>query len=471
MGNPIGSRWSKFVVTGVVVAVCAMPAWPFFRPLIENLFSRPPAKEPEKSATKKSHDLVRGSDHKPSTPYCLWLSQEAAASLGITSATTYKVAAATEPRALPPLDGILAYENALLYSVRPRFTGEVVEIGVLALETESNSDGATKDRLLVRVGDRVKQGQLLAVIWSKDLGDKKAAFIDALIDLRVDRERLMKLEKAWSQGAIPDSTYNDQIRTVQKGINAVNAAERMLRIWKLEDKEINALKADADSIMATNRNAAKEKDWARAEVCAPRSGTIVEMNTNVGDWVDPSRDPPIFRIADLEKLQIWVHPPEEYLPILHKLMDPGNTTTLTWKIKLQSDPRAPCLEGSVARVSPSVDPNQHTLLVVGELNNVDRKMLVGQFVTATIFVHPDDGLVRVPMSALNEADGQSMVFVQNPGKSNEYALRYVNVANRFKDVAYVHNDSLRPDEIVVTRGVSLMTKALRDLLAKETDKR
>ena len=265
----------------------------------------------------------------------------------------------------------------------------------------------------------------------------------------------------WRTASQPPSKLNET------PTNAVNAAERTLRIWKLEDKEIDALKHEAASIKETARDAKQEKDWARVEVRAPRAGTIVEKNTNIGDWVDPSRDPPIFRIADLAELQIWVHPPEEYLPILQKLMDKSNPIKLTWKIKLQADPKAPLLEGPITRIAPSVDPNQHTLLVIGQIDNPERKLLVGQFITATIFVHPEPNLVEIPTTALNEENGESYVFVQPDPAKREYALRSVAVAHRFKDVIYVRDESLKAGERVITQGVSLLTKALRDLVAKE----
>ena len=41
---------------------------------------------------------------------------------------------------------------------------------------------------------------------------------------------------------------------------------------------------------------------------------VVEKNTSANDFVDPGRDMPLFRLADLTRLQVWIHPPEEYLP-------------------------------------------------------------------------------------------------------------------------------------------------------------
>src|SRR5271157_5678655 len=139
----------------------------------------------------------------------------------------------------------------------------------------------------------------------------KGALIDAMIDLHRDQQRLKELEKLYQEGAISAATFYDAQRTVQHDYSAANNAERTLRIWKLDDKEIADVKQEAATIDVAKRDPKKEKDWARVEVRAPHDGTIVEKNTNLGDWVDPSNGNPMFRIADLETLAVWVHPLEE----------------------------------------------------------------------------------------------------------------------------------------------------------------
>src|SRR5262249_42489168 len=90
--------------------------------------------------------------------------------LGLRTARAKK---ATQPRALPPLSGSLALDTNYLARVHARFAGEVVEIGLIA----EGGPGPTQVRQL-RFGDVVEKGQLLAVVWSKDLGEKKSELID-----------------------------------------------------------------------------------------------------------------------------------------------------------------------------------------------------------------------------------------------------------------------------------------------------
>ena len=69
--------------------------------------------------------------------------------------------------------------------------------------------------------------------------------------------------------------------------------------------------------------------WAKTDVYIPwfdkanpdRPLTIVEKNTNFGDFVDNTNFGTwLFRAADMSKLAIWVHPAEEYLPLIREGM-------------------------------------------------------------------------------------------------------------------------------------------------------
>jgi membrane fusion protein, heavy metal efflux system len=458
-----------------------------------------PAKSVPPKETQPAADLVRNKDGQPVSPPTLQLSPRAASALGINKQTTFKAVAPKNFRALPPQTGSLAYDSDRLYAVRSRFAGEVSQMldapadqmGSIPLKpstlpplTEEIQKLQVDKPRPFTVGDRVKKGDLLAIVWSKDLGDKKAALIDALIDLRRDNARLVDLEKLYYEGSVPAATFFEAQRTVQKDLSARNAAERTLRMWKLEEAEIEALKKEAETIQAEKRDARKEKDWARVEVRALTDGIIVEKNTHMGDWVDPANyGTPMYRIADLSKLQVWINPAEEYLSALQDFLKQSVASPLAWDIFLQADPRAAPLTGELLRLAPSLDPTQHTPLLVGLVDNPAGRLLVGQFVTATIYVPLEDDLVEIPTDALNEEKGQSVVFVQRDPEKLEFSMRAVDVVHRFKDVVYVRSkapkkqadtgpdvlrvEALEPGDRVVTQSIVELTQALRDLRARE----
>jgi cobalt-zinc-cadmium efflux system membrane fusion protein len=489
------ATWVVAIVAGVLV-VAAVGFVVVLPQLRRDAASGSAPKETEAPA-----ELVLDARNEPLQPPTVRLLPRTAKSLGIVPGGVFTVKIPKHQRALPPQMGTLAYDNDRLYAVRSRFAGEVSEIldcppdqrGSIPLppanplaKSSSLFPGPKENGRPFTVGDRVKANEILAVVWSKDLADKKAALIDAIIDLRRDSARFKDLEKLYYEGSVPANTYYEADRTVQKGLSARNAAERILRVWKLTDAEIDELKREAEIIREDKRDPKREKDWARVEVRAPHDGVIVEKNTHLGDWTDPSNyATPMFRVADLTRLQVWLSPAEELLPALQAFLKKPTAEPLSWDIYLQAEPRAPALGGALLRLAPSLDYNQHTPLLVGVIDNPQGRLLVGQFVTATIYVPLEDDLVEIPTSALNEEKGQGVVFVQRdpqqPGQL-EFTLKAVAVVYRFKDVVYVRSritkeqqenlpgplpvEALHPGERVVTESVVELTKALRDLLAK-----
>jgi cobalt-zinc-cadmium efflux system membrane fusion protein len=409
----------------------------------------------------------------------------------------------TRPKALPGQLGQLAYDIDRLYPVRSIGNGLVTEV---AMPGDASKNSLPNQRPL-GFGDPVTKGQLLAVVRSPDLAEKKGNFVDSLLDLTVDREKLARLEGPYERGAIPETTYRDAIAKVQKDITAMARARRILELAKLKPAEIKALEDEAETIKKRFKKLAKAKSvdykgawdaeqvdrWARIEVKAPETGIIVEKNTNVGDIADPGKDPPLFRVADLTTLGVWIHPPEEYLPVLKKLLKERPPGELAVELKLQSDRSAPPIKGWLLRLAPSIDPNQRTPLLFGRIDNPDGKeLLVGQLVLATILVPQETGLVEIPTTALNDVHGQSLVFVQARGffrGKTKYIRRRVQVVNRFADKVQVRSaihltdrekarmkkdienglrpiEPLKPGEWVVTGGVVELTDGLDDLLAK-----
>jgi cobalt-zinc-cadmium efflux system membrane fusion protein len=472
------------LLTGGVVAALAVPG---VADTVKDLWAGEKKEKKTAEEEKGSAELWRDAQGN----HGLRLTDEAVKGLGVVPVAVRK---ATQARPLPPQIGTLNYDIDRLFSIRTRFPGEVAEIK----QIEEDTPGSPKQRPL-RFGDKVHQGETLAVMWSRDLGEKKAALVDALCALRLSQDSFARQTKIFQDGAMSLAALNVTARQVQADSGAVLTAERTLRMWKLTDEEIQAVKAEAQIISDQKkvRTADNEMRWARVEIQVPKflnedlaqkcCLAVVEKNTNVNDMVDPINSPPLFKVADLGRLQIWAHPPEEYLPLIRESLKNG--TKLRWQIRFQSEPaNTPPLELEIVQIAPSLEPNQHNPMVIGYLDNPEGKYLIGQFVTATIFMPPDADTAEVPTAALNEVDGQSLVFVQPDRNKAEYTLRRVAVVRRFKDVTFVRTRltedeqktsdeevklgrrpirPLLPGERVLTGGIVQMTAALENLMTQE----
>ena len=181
----------------------------------------------------------------PGTSDSLELSADAIHSLDI---HTYEVKMARSHEHLR-FAGSLFLDNNRLARVHSRFPGEVVSIGPLKAGADPAIDPVGGRPL--RLGDRVEQGQVLAVIWSKDVGEKKSDLVNAISQYALDRAQLDRL-KVLEAGVVTPKMISEAERQLEADTIAMERHERTLHSWRLTEEEIagSAPKPNA-SIAAT----------------------------------------------------------------------------------------------------------------------------------------------------------------------------------------------------------------------------
>src|SRR5262249_34094253 len=191
------------------VAVAAMP-------MIKKTLTLP-KEEPAKGETAKESEppavLVHDTKSELAQRPRLRVSPSVVSAFRLTGDAATAARLATEQRELPPQIGTLGYDNERWAVVRSRFPGELVEITQVpapkaelsAAPWPPTSEFLMKKTRPLEVGDRVRKGDLLAVVWSKELGEKKGALVDAVIDLRLEQDRLTRYTKLVQEGAISEA--------------------------------------------------------------------------------------------------------------------------------------------------------------------------------------------------------------------------------------------------------------------------
>jgi cobalt-zinc-cadmium efflux system membrane fusion protein len=374
-------------------------------------------------------------------PHTLSVPERVRSALGIKESVLAEAPTQDRPLIMP---GSTALDPAGVMRIRTRFNAEVVEIGEVPDLERVGPFGATAFREL-RPGDQVRKGAVLAVVWSIDVGARKSDLVDALVQLRLDEKRLTEREKLYAKGSLPLDTLLQTRRDVVSDRNAKERAERTLRTWNIPEKEIKAVYDEAELASARQgkRDPAKEQRWARSELLAPRDGTIIERNVGVGEYV-ADNTVNLFTIAEVDRLLVIANPPEDQLPRLLAL----TPEEMRWKLQTVGARRP--IEGPIEEIGYILDPNQHTAVVKGYIDNPNGKLRAGQFVSATVNLPPPPGVVEVPLTALAEDGKQSFVFIQPDLAQPRYTMRRVLVTHRFEKTAFVRS-KLEPHERKLTR--------------------
>ena len=149
------------------------------------------------------------------------------------------------------------------------------------------------------------------------------------------------------------------------------------------------------------------------------------------------------------------------------------------------------LPGTIDEIGYIIDPNQHTAVIKGYVENPGQRIRAGQYVTATVNIPPPDDVVEIPTDALVDDGKQSLVFVQPDAAAHQFTMRRVQVTHRFERTVFVRDtpipkeeqltaqeaeegllpkEALRPGERVLLSGAVELKAAVLDLESRPQEK-
>ena len=377
--------------------------------------------------------------HAALQSHALQIPEAVRRSLGIRRGNKDSVAMAGAPTQSRPLvmPGSTALDPARVVRVRARFApAEVVQIS--DTRDHPSATGVSKFREL-RPGDQVKEGDELGVFHSVDVGSKKNDLFEAIIQYRLDKVVLDRAEKA--DGSLPEVFLWNARRNVQTDRSGIIRAKNTLKTWNIAKEDIDAVVKEAETFDLTQRSSDSKREgewgqqqekWARVVMKAPCSGVIIERNISRGELVvDPTIN--LFTIAAVERLAVLANIPEDDLPTLNNLKD----SQRNWTVQTVGANSLTGLPGTIDEIGYIIDPNQHTAIVKGYIDNPGGKIRAGQFVSATVDVPPPEDVVEIPIGALVDDGKQSLVFVQADPDKRRWTMRRVLVVQRFDKTAFV----------------------------------
>lgn len=320
--------------------------------------------------------------------------------------------------------------------------------------------GTTVKKLLVKEGDRVKKGQLLAQLDDADASSQAAR---ALAMVRTAQADASALRSGGNQEEV--LTLSSQLvksenarDTAQRNLEALNrlqqqgaaspgeikqaedqfaAAEADLKLIQQKQKDRYSqpeiAKVDAQKSEAQSAYAAAENILSQLNIRAPFEGVVYSLPVHQGAYVNPGDL--VLQEADLSKVLVRAYVDE---PDVGRLA-PGQKIDLTWD----------AMPGRTWQGSVSSIPSTVKLLGtrnVGEttciVDNQDLKLLPNINVGVTIVTAEHQNSLTVPREAVRLDDGKTFVYeiVNNELKRRDIQtaisnLTQVEISNGVTDKA------------------------------------
>jgi cobalt-zinc-cadmium efflux system membrane fusion protein len=246
------------------------------------------------------------------------------------------------------------------------------------------------ERVLVDVGDRVSEGQVVATI---DRGE-----VDAQVDAGVAAIGVAKASIDAAEAALANAvTEHDRAKTLFEGgaipRQRLDAADTAHRAAVAQRDLTKANLAQAEASLRRTREIQRD-----ATLRSPVSGFVVERNYDAGAMPG---EQPIVVVADLRQLKLEAGVSE---------LEAGRLKNgLPATVAVQAKPGEE-FKGQLAAIVPEVDERNRHFRIEVRVENRDNSLLAGMYATARLVVASATNAIVVPREAVMSRDGKRIVL-------------------------------------------------------------
>jgi cobalt-zinc-cadmium efflux system membrane fusion protein len=268
--------------------------------------------------------------------------------------------------AIVELNGQIVPDPAAFALVGARATGRVAQV-------------------LVREGDHVRAGQVLAVISSPEIAKLRGEYTAASAKAASARRNARRLR----------DLFESRLGSEQEAVSA--------------EAEASAVEAERDALARTLRglggSARTQNDSSAVALVTPVAGTVVQLDAALGQMVEPSHT--VATVADLARVWFQAQVFEKDLPRVNE--------DAAAELRLNGYPDR-VFTARVARISGQVDPQARTVTARLSLSDPDRLLRLGLFGTARVSVPSEvqGEQPAVPLAAVTQVGDRKVVFVRHP---------------------------------------------------------
>jgi RND family efflux transporter MFP subunit len=292
--------------------------------------------------------------------------------------------------------------------------------------------GGVVKQVPVVLGDHVRQGQPLAVVFSSELAEAETQYLAMLAELEADHKKLERTQNLVKLGSASQQEEEEVTASHAAHEAHVRAALEKLRLLGASDRQIASLR-QAEQI---NPN---------LTVPAPISGVVLARNANLGLVVNSAQE--LFTVADLSTVWVMASVNEKDFASVRV----GSTAAIT-----ASAYPARTWKGRVSYIQPQVDTTTRTAQARIEVPNPGETLRIEMYVDVEFSSQGQAGLT-VPEAAVQSIGERQYVFVPVPKSEGSFVVRQIRLgaaANGYYPVL----EGVKSGELVVTDG-SFILKA------------
>ena len=273
----------------------------------------------------------------------------------------------------------------------------------------------------VKLGDHVKQGQVLAMIESTEVGEAYSAYVQALAEANVAKTTLDRAERLNADQIISGKEYQRAKGDYEKTRAHVQGASDKLRMMGVSPPRDQ-----------------KGGPVSRFPVTAAISGEVIERKAVMGELAKPEQE--LFVVADLSRLWLQANVREE---------DLGKVKIGSRAIARFDAFAGEEFEGKVTHVGATLDKETRTSRATVELANKDGRLRPEMFGKVVIDTGVSRKVLAIPESAVTIVQGIPTVFVEEATGFHSQPIEIVGRSGG----KVILKSGIKTGESVVTEGV------------------
>lgn len=245
------------------------------------------------------------------------------------------------------------------------------------------------------IGDKVKEGQLLAEIDTPELDAQLAQARAQLASARA------AVKQAVAQRDFAKSN-SQRFETL--------ADQKLVSKSQVEQQQAQAATDEATVAAAESNVAAQEANVRRlqelqafAKVTAPFAGTITSRTVDRGTLVGEGGATPMFTLVATDPVRVFIDVPQSVAPSITV----GTDAAITVR-----EYAGRTFTGKVTRAAGALDPELHVMSTEIQVPNSDNALLPGMYVQVALTLAVPHRVLEIPSTALySDADGLRVATV------------------------------------------------------------
>lgn len=252
------------------------------------------------------------------------------------------------------------------------------------------------------LGERVKKGEVIAILESRELAEAKTEYIESVHRLEFAQASFVREENLWKKKISPEQDYLASRHELEEAEIARQSSEQKLFALGLSQADLASLAVEPEGAVVEREVRApfNPKALTRYELKSPLDGMIIEKRISTGEAIKEDAD--IFVIADLSTVwgEMTIYPKDLRAVRL------GQTVTVRSKeLGVEAT-------GKISFIGPLVGEQSRAASAHVDIPNPKGLWRPGLFVTVELAQEEIPTQVAVSSEAIQTFRDWNVVFVQ-----------------------------------------------------------